>query len=205
MCASSSSSGSADAATRGPVLLGEMVRLRQIEARDADRMWESLQDPESNRLRGTTATFTRDQIDAWAATISDREGRYDWAVTASAVRDGQLVSDEMLGEIVLNDLDDDALSANLRLNMLPNYRGRGYGREAIHLVLGHAFAADGLGLHRVSLDVLDINPRAQMLYESIGFTVEGRLREVYRDGDRWTDAIVMSILEHEWETDSDAA
>ena len=64
--------------TRGPVLLGEMVRLRPIEARDADRMWESLQDPESNRLTGTTATFTRDQIDEWSATISEREGRYDW-------------------------------------------------------------------------------------------------------------------------------
>ena len=32
--------------TRGPVLHGEMMRLRPIEARDAERLWESLQDPE---------------------------------------------------------------------------------------------------------------------------------------------------------------
>ncbi len=190
---------------RGPELAGELVRLRPFVDSDAERAWELLQDPEGLRLTGTTASFTREQIAAWVRDVPERPGRYDWAVTSGVRRDGELVSDEMLGEIVLNDLDDDALSANLRLNMLPNYRGRGYGREAIRLVLGHAFAADGLGLHRVSLDVLDINPRAQMLYESIGFTVEGRLREVYRDGDRWTDAIVMSILEHEWETDGDAA
>jgi len=207
VCASSSSSGSADAVTRGPVLLGEMVRLRPIEARDADRMWESLQDPESNRLTGTTATFTRDQIDTWSATISDREGRYDWAITAGAVRDGQPVSDEMIGEIVLNDLDEDARSANLRLALLPNYRGRGYGREAIFEVLRFAFEGatdvdgnrhEGPRLHRVSLDVLSINPRAQMLYESLGFREEGRLRDVYRDGDGWADATVMSILEDEF-------
>ena len=188
---------------RGPELVGELVRLRPFVDADAERAWELLQDPEGIRLTGTTASFTREQVAAWVHDVQERPGRYDWAMTSAVRRDGELVSDEMLGEIVLNDLDDDARSANLRLNLLPNYRGRGYGREAIGLVLGHAFAADGLGLHRVSLDVLDINPRARMLYESIGFTVEGRLREVYRDGDRWTDAIVMSILEHEWEPGRD--
>lgn len=193
--------------TRGPVVLGEMVRLRPIEARDADRMWESLQDPEANRLTGTTATFTRDQIDEWVATVSDRDGRYDWAITPGAVRDGQPVSDELIGEIVLNDLDEHARSANLRLALLPNYRGRGYGREAIFEVLRFAFDGstdvdgvwhEGPRLHRVSLDVLSINPRARMLYESLGFREEGRLRDVYRDGDGWADATVMSILEDEF-------
>ncbi|MBD5787725.1 GNAT family N-acetyltransferase [Cellulosimicrobium terreum] len=184
-----------------------MMRLRPIEARDAARMWEALQDPESNRLTGTTETFDRAQIDEWAATISDRDGRYDWAITSGAVREGRLVSDEMIGEIVLNGIDEHAGSANLRLALLPNYRGRGYGREAIFEVLRFAFDGttdvdarrhDGPHLHRVSLDVLSINPRARMLYESLGFREEGRLRDVYRDGDGWADATVMSILEDEF-------
>ncbi|QIK83951.1 GNAT family N-acetyltransferase [Sanguibacter sp. HDW7] len=188
---------------RGPQLLGELARLRPFVDADVERAWDLVQDPEGMRLTGTSASFTREQIAAWVHDVQERPGRYDWAITSAVQRDGELVSDEMFGEIVLNELDEDARSANLRLNLLPNYRGRGYGREAIGLVLGYAFAADGLALHRVSLDVLDINPRAQMLYESIGFTVEGRLREVYRDGDRWADAIMMSILEHEWEPDGD--
>lgn len=184
-----------------------MVRLRPIETRDAERMWESLQDPEGMRLTGTTATFTRPQIDDWTATVADRPGRYDWAITPSAVRDGQLVSDEMIGEIVLNEIDEDAGSANLRLQMLPDYRGRGYGREAIVEVLRFAF--DGAGtadpgprLHRVGLDVLSINPRARALYGSLGFREEGVLRDVYRDGDGWADATVMSILEDEFRAGS---
>ncbi|ACZ31407.1 GCN5-related N-acetyltransferase [Xylanimonas cellulosilytica DSM 15894] len=194
--------------TRGPELHGEMVRLRPIEARDAERLWESVTDPVGRRLTGTTATFTRPQIDEWAATISDRPGRYDWAVTPGAVRGGAPVSDLLLGEIVLNDIDEAARSASLRVQFLPDYRGRGYGREAISLVLRFAFDGvrvdgefePGLGLHRVSLDVLSINPRAKALYESLGFRQEGRLRDAHRDGDGWVDVDVMSILEDEFRT-----
>lgn len=194
--------------TRGPELHGDMVRLRPIEARDADRLWEAVQDPVGRRLTGTTTRFTRPQIDEWAATVSDRPGRYDWAVTSGVVRDGVPVSDLLLGEIVLNDIDDVARSANLRLQFLPDYRGRGYGSEAISLVLRFAFDGlrvdgefePGLGLHRVSLDVLSINPRAKALYESLGFQEEGRLRDAHRDDDRWADVHVMSILEDEFRT-----
>jgi RimJ/RimL family protein N-acetyltransferase len=176
-----------------------MVRLRPIEPRDADRLWEAVQDPEGLRLTGTTATFTREQIAEWTATVADRPGRYDWAVTPGAIRDGQPVSDELIGEIVLNDIDEHSGSANLRLQMLPDYRGRGYGREAIPMVLAFAFEHEaGPHLHRVQLDVLSINPRARALYASLGFREEGVLRDVYRDGDGWADSIVMSILEDEF-------
>ena len=32
--------------TRGPLLHGDMTRLRPIEARDGERLWEAVQDPE---------------------------------------------------------------------------------------------------------------------------------------------------------------
>ncbi|MEK8228266.1 GNAT family protein [Oerskovia sp. M15] len=56
---------------------------------------------------------------------------------------------------------------------------------------------EGPHLHRVSLDVLSINPRARMLYESLGFR-ERAAPDAFRDGDGWADAIVMSILEDEF-------
>ncbi|GIG22369.1 acetyltransferase [Cellulomonas chitinilytica] len=172
-----------------PTLQGEMLVLRPIRADDADAMWDMLADPDGRRLTGTTATFTRPQVDAWCASRGTAEGRYDFAVTANG-------SDDFLGEIVLNDIDDVVRKANMRLVMRPAYRGRGYGTEGIELVLGFAF--DGLGLHRVELDVLAINARAKSLYENIGFRVEGRRRDAYRDGDGWCDAIDMAMLEDEY-------
>ncbi len=172
-----------------PTLQGEMIVLRPIRASDADAMWEMLGDAEGNRLTGTTATFTREEIDAWCASRETAVGRYDFAVTVEG-------DDTFRGEIVLNEVDEIVRSANLRLSMGPQYRGRGYGTEGIQLVLGMAF--DGLGLHRVELDVLSINARAKSLYENIGFRIEGRKRDAYRDGDGWCDAIIMAILEDEY-------
>jgi RimJ/RimL family protein N-acetyltransferase len=172
-----------------PTLEGELVRLRPIEPRDADAMWELVTDPQSRRVTGTQVTFTREQIERWCADAHKAVGRVDLAVTAGG-------ADEYLGEIVLSDIDELNGSASLRLSLRPGSRGRGYGTEAIDLVLGLAF--DGYGLHRVTLDVLAINPRALALYEGVGFVAEGRLREAYRDGDRWCDAVVMGILEEEF-------
>jgi RimJ/RimL family protein N-acetyltransferase len=46
--------------------------------------------------------------------------------------------------------------------------------------------------------VLSINARAYSLYENIGFRVEGRRRDAYRDGEGWCDAIIMAMLEEEY-------
>ncbi|MEN0128614.1 MAG: GNAT family protein [Brevundimonas sp.] len=172
-----------------PTLQGEMITLRPIRPDDAEAMWEMLADPEGNRLTGTTRTFSRAEIDAWCASRATAEGRYDFAVTANG-------DDTFRGEIVLNEVDEVVRSANLRLSMGPTYRGRGYGTEGIMLMLGFAF--DGIGLHRVELDVLSINARAKSLYENLGFRVEGRKRDAYRDGDGYCDAIIMAILEDEY-------
>ena len=172
-----------------PSLQGELVRLRPIAARDADALWEIDSDPVGRRVTGRSVMQTRAEVAAWCETVSEQDGRIDLAVTAGE-------SDECLGEIVLSEIDEARGNAVLRLVMRPGARGRGYGSEAIGLVLELAF--DGLGLHRVGLDVLAVNPRAQALYEGMGFVVEGRLREAYRVDDRFSDAIVMGILEEEF-------
>lgn len=176
-----------------PTLTGELVVLRPLRADDAHGMFEMVTDPEGRRMTGTTAVFTTEQVEQWCAEAGTRDGRIDWAVTIQG-------SQEYLGEIVLNDMDDHARSANMRLGLRPGQRGRGLAREAIELVLAYAFAPtpEGLGLHRVGLDVLAFNARARALYDSLGFVTEGRLREAHRDGQYWADVYLMSVLEDDY-------
>ncbi len=172
-----------------PTLHGEMLLLRPIGPQDADAMWELVTDPEARRMSGTTRDWTRPEVTGWLAGDARSDDRIDLAVTARG-------ADEYLGEIVLDGIDLRVGSANLRLTMRPGYRGRGYGTEAILLVLDMSF--DGLGLHRVGAVVPAINARAHSLYENLGFRVEGRLRDAFRDGAGWTDGIVMGLLEDEY-------
>ena len=73
-----------------------------------------------------------------------------------------------------------------------NYWGRGYGTDAMRLVVNYGFAE--LNLARVSLEAFAYNTRAIRSYEKAGFSQEGRQRErMRRDGQR-LDVVRMGIL-----------
>lgn len=79
----------------------------------------------------------------------------------------------------------------------PKNWGKGYGYEAMQLVLRFAF--DELNLHRVVLTVFSYNERAIALYEKLGFQREGVHREhLQRDGKRY-DMYLYGLLHREWE------
>lgn len=76
------------------------------------------------------------------------------------------------------------------------YRGQGYGSDALGLMLRFAFHE--LNLHRIQLTVFSYNTRAIRLYERLGFTREGVLREyLQRDGQRF-DVYQYGLLAREW-------
>ncbi|MGI8855766.1 MAG: GNAT family N-acetyltransferase [Thermomicrobiales bacterium] len=77
------------------------------------------------------------------------------------------------------------------------YWGKGYGREAMHLLLAHLF--DGLGYRRVELDTWSGNERAIRAYRACGFQIEGRLRGSELIDGAYYDTILMGLLRTEWE------
>lgn len=167
-------------------LATERLRLEPLGPEHFDGTWAALQDEEAMRLTGTQASFTPDQIRGWLSGLATHDDRADWAIIR--LKDGAHI-----GEVVLNDLDEQNRSANLRIALSgPGARGRGYGTEAVRAVLDHAF--DSIGLHRISLDVFSFNPGAQRAYEKCGFQVEGRQRHTMNWEGEWVDSILMGIL-----------
>ncbi|MGK5511337.1 GNAT family N-acetyltransferase [Brevibacillus formosus] len=78
------------------------------------------------------------------------------------------------------------------------YWGKGYGREALKLLLDYAFLE--MNLHRVSLRVFSFNEKAIKLYERLGFKQEGISRQfLFREG-KWHDIVHMGILQQEYIT-----
>ena len=78
----------------------------------------------------------------------------------------------------------------------PDDRHRGYGAEAMSMLLDYSF--EKLGLNRVGLSVFAFNEDAISTYEKLGFREEGRLRGALKRDGAFHDAILMSILESEW-------
>lgn len=179
-----------------PTLVGERVTLRPFTVADTEAMLEIISDPDVQRFTGSVISSTQlgaampiDQARDWYGSRSTQDDRLDLAVVDRA-------SGAVVGEVVLNEWDPDTRSVNFRTLIGPAGRDRGLGTEATRLVLAHAFEA--LGLHRVSLEVLDFNPRARRVYAKVGFVHEGTRRQVLRFDDEWVDAHDLAILETEW-------
>ena len=74
---------------------------------------------------------------------------------------------------------------------------RGYGTEALGLLLDFAFAI--LNLNNVLLEVHAFNTRAIRCYEKVGFKVVGRRRESRLVAGKHYDRIIMDILAREFQ------
>lgn len=175
-----------------PVLTGRRVTLRPITPDDAPAMFAALDDAEGMRLTGTQQTFTLAQVRQHCVRVAAADDRADYAIT--------LPDDPAyIGEAVLNDIDWINRAANFRIALAgQRYYGQGYGTEATRLILDYGFRT--LGLHRIELEVYDFNPRAQRVYEKVGFVREGVRRDVLLWEGEYHSAIVMSLLADEYKS-----
>ena len=78
----------------------------------------------------------------------------------------------------------------------PDLRGSGAGMAALYLLAQYTF--ETLGLNRLSGAALAENQAACGLYESMGFTCEGRLREYIWKNGRFQDVITFALLASAW-------
>ncbi len=78
----------------------------------------------------------------------------------------------------------------------PQDRQKGYGRQALSLLLRYAF--DELNLYRLTALVPEYNTGAVRFFEKSNFVVEVRRRQALnRDGRRW-DLLHLGLLQDEW-------
>ena len=176
-----------------PRLVGKRVILRGAIASDVDDRLALGHDPEIVRMFGgdpdTAAPMTREMAQKWVNDQIDHETA--WIIE---------IAGRCVGDIRLQSLNKSDARAVLGLGIVdPNLLGRGYGTQAMHLLLQHAF--ETLGLHRISLRVLEYNERAIAAYKKVGFVEEGREREAgFVQGKRYDD-LIMGILAHEYRAD----
>ncbi|MGO4549341.1 GNAT family N-acetyltransferase [Paenibacillus sp. 2TAB23] len=170
---------------------GSPIILRYARESDLDAYYSFLQDVEMNELTGSQTDFTRDAIAAWINKIGAMNvDRADFVIILED-------TGELLGEVVLNEIDSMNRSANIRIGLQgAQHRGCGYGTEAMILMLRYGFQM--LKLHRIHLGVYAFNPRAIHVYEKLGFHREGIERDALFWNGAYHDLITMSMLEDEF-------
>ncbi|WP_411965082.1 GNAT family N-acetyltransferase [Haloferax sp. YSMS24] len=83
--------------------------------------------------------------------------------------------------------------------LVPEYRGDGYGKEAVSLAIDYVFQSHDTPA--VEAEAFDFNEASRGLLESLGFIEEGRKRKfMFVDGAH-RDMIQYGLLREEWESE----
>ena len=173
---------------------GTRLRLTSLTGDDAPAIAAWYLDSEFARLYDSNPAYPRDK--ASIAASLESQGKDPNAVLFG-IR--LLDNDTLIGDVGLTEIEWSNQVASLSIGIGDrNEWSKGYGREAMELVLGFAFGE--LNLRRVQLTVFDYNERAIALYEGLGFRREGVFREFGQRDGKCYDMYLYGLLRREWES-----
>ena len=171
---------------------GKLVRLRAVEPGDweAHHQWD--RDTETAR-RSYEIPFPQSTLSTqqWAEREAGRSNEDEHRLQIETL-DGVQV-----GTINTNACDLRCGTFRYGLAIMGQYQRKGYASEAIRLVLRYYFQERRY--QKCNASVYSFNEPSQKLHESLGFTLEGRLRRMIYTNGEFHDALWYGITREEFE------
>ena len=175
-----------------PFLVGERIYLRPLESDDVNEAYVNwLNDQAVTRfMQAGMVPITKESLGRYVQQVSQSSDTVFLAVIEKG-------TDRHVGNVKLGPIHRIHHRADLGIMIGDKVRwGRGYGQEAMGLMLDYAFKR--LNLHKVALGVEAAHQAAVDLYKRLGFQIEGVLKKhVFRDG-MYRDNLVMGLLRQDY-------
>lgn len=177
-------------------MTGQKCYLSPCQMEDAEAWVEWFNDPRVSIPLGDEA-WTPLSVEKARAQLRETIDRQDPVFTIV-----ELVSNRPVGRCMLFNLDWVNRSAMVGIAIGdPSCWGKGYGREALELLMEYAF--DVLNLNSLMLGVFSFNERAIRLYQKVGFREIGHRREARLWAGKKYDGILMDILAEDFHRSRD--
>jgi len=171
-------------------LIGKRVLLRPFTKKDLPHIIRWSNDAELRKLIGEIAPMSRAEAEKFYKELRSDQNRVWYTIVLKK-------DNRVIGEAGLLRMFKPWRNTDMTIIIgEKDQRGKGYGKEAGHLLLTYAF--DTLGFHRVSVGVVGFNTTAIKYWKNLGFKKEGVEREEYYCDNKYSDFIMMSILENEY-------
>ena len=171
-------------------LIGERIILRPFTKKDLTHTVRWSEDAELRKLIGEIAPISRAEAEKWYKELRSDETRAWYTIVLKK-------GNRVIGEAGLLRMFKPWRHTDMTIIIgEKDQRGKGYGKEAGHLLLTLAF--HDLGFHRISVGVVGFNKKAIKFWKSLGFKKEGVERDEYFCDNKYSDFIMMSILENEY-------
>jgi len=173
-------------------LEGNKIFLSVLEKEHCKKIWEEYEYDFESKTEPLNIGHSISKAESWFEEIQKDQGE-------KHVRLGIFIDEEgtVIGDVALQDLDWKNRSCSIGIGIAKkDYRGKGFGTEAVKIMLDYAF--NNLGLERITGSTLEHNIAAQRSLEKNNFVLEGQERKaVYLGGKKW-DKLNYSILREEF-------
>jgi len=172
---------------------GEKVRLRPVSESDVSTTLIWRNDPEiRDSFLGYQFPVTKKMEEAWFERLQEGDVAGTVVFSIETLTEGQFI-----GLVNLHKIDWQSQYGYFGVQIGDkDYHGRGMGKDATRVMLDYAF--NNLNLRKVCLEVLGDNHVAIKIYESLGFSLEGTLKnQIYSRG-AYCDLLIMSVFKEEY-------
>ena len=173
-------------------LQGDKIYLAALERDDCKKICETNEYDFDNPVEPTLFGWSVENSDEWYEEIQKLLKSNVNIRVGIFINDGQII-----GDVALQGIDMANRSCSIGIGIAKSEdRGKGYGTEAIKLILRYGFFI--MGMERITANTLEINFPAQRVLEKLGFVLEGKARKaVYFRGQRF-DEFNYSLLVDEY-------
>ncbi len=183
-----------NATEKFPDLSGDRIDLVQLDSSAIDDLDEYSRMPEFFDYLEFPPYTSRAESEEYFEKLvmrSDPSTGHYWMIRLKG-------DNKIIGTVGVVGIDWRTGSGELGYGISPLYWGQGYFKEALRLAIGHLFKEKGF--HRLWAKTQWNNTASIKGLESLGFTIEGKLRDFYLSmkDDCRHDAMMMSLLRPEF-------
>lgn len=148
-------------------LYGEQIYLRAIEEKDIALLTAFNNEKNSRILADDDVPYPTSSKDLETFMAENELGK-NFAICRQA-------DQQLIGSLAIYAVDYQNLHCQLGITLSGQYQGKGYGREAMNLIIHFIFMY--LPINKIKLQVFSFNFKAIHLYKQLGFKHEGTLKE----------------------------
>ncbi|EOT46515.1 MULTISPECIES: GNAT family N-acetyltransferase [Enterococcus] len=171
-----------------PYLNGERIYLRLVEERDVAQLTK-INNTAITRIMGDDDVPYPFSLETMSQFTKSNETMKNFAIC-------RIKDDELIGSLAVYGINYQNSNCEIGLIVAEDAKRQGYGDEAMKIIIEFVF--NYLPMNKIKLQVFSFNTAAINLYQQLGFTHEGTLKEeIFRFG-TYQDLENYALLRSEW-------
>ncbi len=171
------------------ILKGPNLQLRPLEPGDTDLLYKWENDSTIWTISNTTTPFSKFFLEQFILN-SQNDIYADKQLRLMA--DLYKQNNDTIGCVDLFDFDPNNLRAGIGILIDKKYRDKGYGGEALDIVI--KYCKNTLNLKQLYCNIAEDNKESLKLFQNKGFEIIGLKKQWIRKNNEWIDEYMLQLL-----------